>query len=137
MINISERFRDLFSYKNLILAFLLLEVLIFISLDSIEILSFISGQDESRVWEYLSETNLYTDYSKLLQRSDHLRGIGGVLFTEYKYSVLLAALLLFLSMVASIVIAMENHTVETVKAQDANFQSLRQPTLTTNSLYHF
>lgn len=136
MINISERFRDLFSYKNLILAFLLLEVLIFISLDSIEVLSFISGQDDQKVWEFLSETNLYTDYSKLLQRTDHLRGIGGVLFTEYKYSVLLAALLLFLSMVASIVIAMENNVVETLKIQDANFQSLRQPVLNTHSLHH-
>ncbi len=68
------------------------------------------------------------DYSKVLHKIDHLRSIGGVLFTEYKAGIMLAALLLFLSMIGSIVMTLDsivNINKKTLKSQDANHQSMR------------
>lgn len=72
-----------------------------------------------------SETNLYIDFAKVLQETDQLRGLGLILFTEYKMGVILAALLLFLSMVASILLTMESLTKKTIKQQDPNNQALK------------
>jgi NADH:ubiquinone oxidoreductase subunit 6 (subunit J) len=131
MVNVSERFRDLFSFRNLILAFLVIEVLLLSSSDVLDIAPFLNLQGDDIL--YFKEANLYTDYSKILQRTDHLRGIGGVLYTEYKLSVFLAAVLLFLSMVGSIVMTLDSDAIKTIKMQDANHQALRHPTLISNS----
>lgn len=133
MVNISERFRDLFSFRNIIIGFLLLEVLLLTGEDFFEIPSVFNSINEHQNFIFFREGNLYVDYSKLLQHPDHLRGIGGVLFTEYKLSVLLAALLLFLSMVGSIVVTMETSSLKTIKAQNPNQQTLRHPALLGNS----
>lgn len=85
---------------------------------------------------FFRESNLSVDYGTLLQRTDHLRGIGGVLFTEYKLALILAALLLLLSMIGSIVMTLDSVSLTTIKVQNANVQSLRQPMLTGNS-YRF
>ena len=77
---------------------------------------------------YFPETNLYIDFSKILQETDQLRGIGGILFTEYKTGVILAALLLFVSMIASILLTMETLAKKTIKEQDINNQALRRST---------
>jgi NADH:ubiquinone oxidoreductase subunit 6 (subunit J) len=132
MVNVSERFRDLFSFRNIIISFLLLEVLLLTGEDFFELPSAFNF-DSLNNFLFFREANLYVDYSKLLQHPDHLRGIGGVLFTEYKLSVLLAALLLFLSMIGSIVVTMETSSLKTIKAQDPNHQALRHPSLLGNS----
>jgi hypothetical protein len=69
------------------------------------------------------------DFSKVLQETDQLRGIGAVLFTEYKLGVILAALLLFVSMVASILLTMETTARKTIKEQDPNNQALKRSTI--------
>ena len=73
------------------------------------------------------------NFGTLLQRTDHLRGIGGVLFTEYKFSLILAALLLLLSMIGSIVMTLDSVSFTTIKVQNANIQSLRQPLFVENA----
>lgn len=134
MVNTSERFRDLFSFRNIILAFLVLEVLFFSSEEFWD-LSFLFNTDTS-VTRILSEVNLYTDYSKLLYQTGQLRALGGVLFTDYILSIILISVLLFISMFGSIVMTLETHAYKIIKEQDSNIQGLRHPNMTSLS-YRF
>lgn len=128
MINVVDRFRDLFSFKNLFLAFLFLEILLFLNEGFFDLIPVLMLSEEN-FFDSLVETNLYISQNKLLSRSDQLWAIGGVLFTEYSTSVMLAALLLFLSMVGSIVMTLDSNALLVVKAQDANSQALRNPSM--------
>jgi hypothetical protein len=69
---------------------------------------------------------LHIDFAKILQETDQLHAIGAILFTEYKTGVILAAILLFLSMVASILLTMETLAKKTIKEQDPNNQALKR-----------
>jgi NADH-quinone oxidoreductase subunit J len=134
IINTSERFKDLFSFRNIILAFLVLEVLFFSS-EEVWDLSFLFNTDIS-ISTILSEVNLYTDYSKLLYQPGQLRALGGVLFTDYILSIILISILLFISMFGSIVMTLETHAYKIIKEQDSNIQGLRHPNMTSLS-YRF
>lgn len=133
MINVSERFRDIFSYKNIVLPFVLVEFLLLFSADAIEIGSLYSINNEDLNLLSFCESNLYVDYSKLLQETDQLRAIGGVFFRDYKVAVILGSLLLFVSMVGSIVLTMDPTKQNTLKGQDANIQALRNPAFMANT----
>jgi NADH:ubiquinone oxidoreductase subunit 6 (subunit J) len=128
MVNISERFYDLFNYRNLILPSLLIELLF---LEQADVFSGFTGiydayianvESEATVF---AETNLYVDYTNILIQGDLLTALGLSLFRYEKVGILLAALLLFVSMVGSIVLTMDSKEVLTIKAQDANIQALR------------
>jgi len=127
MVNISERFRDLFNYKNLILPSLLIELLlleqadVFTGISSIYTI-YLSGQE---TLPFLTETNLYVDYSKIIVQTDLLSALGMALFRYEKVGILLAALLLFVSMVGSIVLTMDSKAIQEIKQQDSNLQALR------------
>lgn len=82
---------------------------------------------------FFTENNLYIDYSLFLHRLDQLKTLGSVLFTEYKVAILTAGLLLFVSMVGSIVLTLDISSRKALKAQDPNIQALRHPVLTQNS----
>lgn len=128
VINVSQRFKDLFSYRHIIIPFLTINVLM---------LLLIEHSDVYWIYHYgslgtainFSETNLHIDFSKILQETDQLRAIGSILFTEYKTGVILAALLLFVSMIASILLTMETLAKKTIKEQDINNQALRRSTI--------
>lgn len=128
VINVSQRFKDLFSYRHIIIPFLTIEVLMLLLIEHSD-LYWIYHYGSSVTNLYFSETNLYIDFSKILQETDQLRGIGGILFTEYKTGVILAALLLFISMIASILLTMETLAKKTIKEQDINNQALRRSTI--------
>lgn len=128
IINISQRFKDLFSYRHIIIPFLAIEILMLILIEHSD-LYWIYHYSNSSANLYFSETNLYIDFSKILQETDQLRGIGSILFTEYKTGVILAALLLFISMIASILLTMETLAKKTIKEQDINNQALRRSTI--------
>jgi len=80
-----------------------------------------------------TEANSYLNWSKLIQRTDQLRAIGGILYTEYKVSVILASLLLFLSIVGALALTIffpasskfYKKNVTSLKIQDSNNQSIR------------
>ena len=135
-LNVAQRFQDLFSYRSWILPVFGLEFFFIVSQGVFDLSSVLSLLEGENVALFFRESNLSVDYGALLQRTDHLRGIGGVLFTEYKFSVILAALLLLLSMIGSIVMTLDSVSLSTIKVQNANVQSLRQPMLTGNS-YRF
>lgn len=124
MLSVVEKFKDLFSFINIVLAFFFLEILFYGNIEFLNFNSIFLSLTHFESFNSLSETNLYLDYSILLQQMDHLHAIGGVVFTEYQGSVLIAALILFLGMVGSIVMTLDVNPVKNLKNQDANSQAL-------------
>lgn len=157
-VNVSRRFRDLFAYRHLIVGLVLIEVLLLISQDFFDLGAFFAldpalfnGGPNSR-GATLTEGNFYLDWSKVLQRTDQLRALGGLLYTEYKISVLVASLLLFLARVGAIAITLPSTSLSStlsantdipstvaegkgraIKRQDANHQAIRHPSLVSSA----
>ena len=142
MVNMSRSLLDIFSFRHLILGFLLLEVLFLTSQDFFDLSYFFSqltiggnaAQNSAEALPFV-EANSFIDWSKLLQRTDHLRSLGGILYTEYKITLILAAILLFLSRVGAISVTLFLTTgasskgffvkkVSSLKLQDFSSQSL-------------
>lgn len=127
MVNLAERFSDLFNYRNILLPTLLVELLL---LEQADVFSGVSTlysfyTETSQNVPLFTESNLYVDYSKLLVQTDILTALGMTLFRYEKTGILLAALLLFVSMVGSIVLTMDSKALHALKGQDANLQALR------------
>ncbi len=133
-LNISERLNDVFSFRNIVIAVFLLEILNATNQEFSEL--FITQlMKETTTLSSFTETNVFIDYSKLLQKTDHIRAIGSTLFTEYKSGIMLVALILFLSMVGAIVMTLDPSKIgKTLKSQDANHQTLHQSVSTINIL---
>lgn len=81
---------------------------------------------------YLIESNQYMNWSQLIYRTDQLRALGAILYTEYRVSVILASLLLFVSRVGALAVTLffpkTKFSVEEInsrKRQDANNQARR------------
>ncbi len=144
-VNVARRLRDIFAFRHVILAFLLLEALFLVSQDFFDITYFLVAISDLTNSSSFVEANSYLDWSKLLQRTDHLRALGGLLYTEYKITIILASLLLFLSRVGALAVTLflssdsdsknffkvEDTPVR--KRQDANHQVRRHPALLANS----
>jgi NADH:ubiquinone oxidoreductase subunit 6 (subunit J) len=137
MVNISERFRDLFNYRNLILPSLLVELLLLEQADVFHGLSSFYDLYMNKDALVFTETNLHVDYAKILVKTDLLSALGMALFRYEKVGILLASLLLFVSMVGSILLTMDSKVVTSIKSQDANLQALRNPVKATNSFRDF
>ena len=148
MVNVVRRLRDLFSFRHLIHGFLVIEVFFIISQDFFDLTYFFSDWSSISKYEvtnHFIEANNFIDWSKLLQRTDHLRALGGLLYTQYKITLLIAAILLFLSRVGALVLTLSidstnkntliinsinnSNNSQTIKRQDANHQVRRQPNL--------
>ncbi len=139
MVNVARRLRDLFAFRHIILGFLLLEVLLLVSQEFFDLGAFLYTGLSTEVNESFTfvEGNIYLDWSKLIQRTDHLRALGGLLYTEYKVTILLASVLLFLSRVGALVVTLffpksyfTAEEIPVMKMQDANSQVRRHPQLT-------
>lgn len=102
-VNTTRRLRDLLSYRHLAVALLLLEALLLLSQDSFDLAPFLS---EIHNFPVPSERNGYRDRSTLLHRTDSLRGLGGLLYTEYAPALLIAALLLTVARVGAILLTL-------------------------------
>jgi NADH-quinone oxidoreductase subunit J len=126
IISFLQRFRDLFSFRYIVILFLMIEILMTLLMENAMLLSSYYQLSETKI--LFAESNLLTNYSEIIQEIDQLRGIGGVLFSEYKLGIILAALLLFISMIASILLTMEVKGKGTIKEQLANEQALHQST---------
>jgi len=79
------------------------------------------------------ESNLYVDFSNILNEIDPLTALGLILFKEEKIGILLSAVLLFVSMIGSIVLTMDSKALHVIKSQDGSHQMLRNSTLASNS----
>jgi len=124
-LSVTQRFNNLFYYRSWILLLFVIEILSFSTPDRIDISPLILKLEEGVYnLSFLKEINLSVDYSLLLQKTEHLHGIGGVLFTENKLAIILAAVLLLLSMVGSIVMTLTSTL--NLKKQDLNVQALQE-----------
>ena len=136
-VNVTRRLRDLLAPRHLVVGVLLLEVLLLASADAFDLSPFLTSGAPARV-----ESNVWVDWSTLLHRTDSLRALGGLLFTEYATTLLLAALLLTLARVGAIGLSLlpEPITAEdisgtasvphqTLKRQDPHNQARRHPVL--------
>lgn len=124
--NESDRFRDIFSFRHIIIPIILIEIFAILAQETTK-LYWIYPNDLDNI--YFSETNVYTNFAKLLQETDQLKGIGGVLFTEYKAGIFIVALLLFLSMIGSILLTLESTSRFKLKEQNPNIQALKNSDL--------
>jgi NADH-quinone oxidoreductase subunit J len=121
LISVSQRLRDLFSFRYIFVPFLLIQIFLFFIQEQSHLSLFLLSN--------ITENNFVLDYSKILQEVNQLRGLGNALFSEYKLGVILAALLLFISMIASILLTMESLSSRTIKEQEIFIQGLKQSTL--------
>lgn len=144
-VHVSRRLRDLFSYRHIILGFLIFEVFLLISQNFFDLRYFFRLSNDQQSTSFLTEANGFFDWSKVLHRTDHLRALGGILYTEYKSSILLAAILLFLARVGALAVSLSLSSdsltkgrffvdyFPDIKRQDANYQTMRHPSLVVNS----
>ncbi len=107
-----------------------------VALFMLGVVAFFSARTNSDVsnMAYLLESNHYINWSQLIYRTDQLRALGSILYTEYIISVILASLLLFVSMVGALAVTLffpkNQFSVEELnsrKMQDANNQVRRNP----------
>jgi NADH-quinone oxidoreductase subunit J len=143
-VNVARRFRDLFVYRHLVLALLALELLLLLSQEAFDLTPFLTASSLLPTVDspFLTERNGTISWASLLHRTDPLRGLGGILFTEYRTTLFIAALLLFLAIVGAIVVTLVLYadpraidadprlaSPRTVKRQDPNHQARRHPVL--------
>jgi NADH:ubiquinone oxidoreductase subunit 6 (subunit J) len=107
--NVTSSINDLFMFRYLFYVFFVLEVLFLISQSFFDLSFFMTDSIVGNVMRESTlfiEANNYFDWSKMLQRTDHLRGLGFLLYTEYKVTVILASVLLFVSMVGALALTL-------------------------------
>jgi len=127
-VNTSTSFQELFSARGISVAFVLILILSFLAEDFSTPIAFFASKFsvfESR------EFNLYLDYSSIIYRADQLRGLGALLFTEYKLTLIITGRLLFLAIVGAIVLSLDAGLIAAIKTQDANNQARRNPVIAT------
>lgn len=131
IINTGQKFKDFFSYKNIIIALILIELLYFLNEDHIMLDETLFSLDDNTLNGF---TYHNTDFYKTIWFSSHIQTIGKVLFCEYKKSFLISGLVLFIAMIGAIVITVEDVLFKKVKQQNAVSQTLRN---SKNSIFNF
>ena len=135
IINVANRFKDLFIFRYIILVFFCIEIFFLISQEFFDLNTFRSIEFfKLNTFFIFREGNQYLDWSKLIQPTDQLRSLGGLLYNEYKITVILASILLFLSIVGALAItrffpekSFKRHSFFNIKLQDPNIQTMRHP----------
>jgi NADH-ubiquinone oxidoreductase chain 6 len=114
--------KQLVFYRNWLPLFLLILLLEFNNIDRISLNNFLSALvvDKNKII-FIDVLN-YIEEVLFLNKNNMLTGLGIVLFTENKLSVILASLLLLLSMVGAIVITLSSNVFSTIKIQNLNVQ---------------
>lgn len=128
MVNTSTSFQEIFSARGAVIGLLLILTLSFLAEDFSTPRTLFSNKFSSFETR---EFNLYLDYSSLIYRADQLRGLGALLFTEYKLTLLITGMLLFLARVGAIVLSLDAGLIAAIKTQDANNQARRSPLMAT------
>ena len=97
MVNLTERFSDLFNYRNLVLPALVIEILLLEQADGFTGLSSVFTSQAETTTPFFTESNLYVDYSRILVQTDLISSLGMSLFRYEVTGILLSSLLLFIS----------------------------------------
>lgn len=119
VVNVSQKIKDFFSYRNFITLLILICLLILTNEDLISLSQFdninntVIGFDE------------YTDYSKILKHQSHLQVLGIALYKDYIIPFLLCGFILFIAMVGAIIVTLEDEILKSVKQQNPVSQGFR------------
>jgi NADH-quinone oxidoreductase subunit J len=106
-VSVARRLSDFFTPRAILLPLLVLTVLTLRGSRSFDLTPFLDlVAPSSPFFSALTEANVWIDWSTLLHRTDPLRALGGILYTEYPVTLLIAALLLTVSRVGAIVITL-------------------------------
>ena len=114
--NVSQKIQDFFSYKSVVGILLLLNLLFFLQEDFLFL-----GYSTKEVLSL----QVYFDVAKILKVDSHLEVLGKALFMEYIIPFLFCGFILFIAMVGSIVVTVENLNFKSIKQQDSVIQALR------------
>jgi len=123
--NVTQKFRDVFSHRSIIVAFILLHLLLFLDDETIFLFS---------SYDNISDLNAYLDYSKILKPDNHLEVLGKALFKEYTFPFLLCGFILFIAMIGAIVVTVEDRKYKIIKQQDPLNQAYRT---SANTIFNF
>ncbi len=139
-VNVATQFRGLLSYRYLLLGFFIFEVLFFRKWDFFDLSTFfweLQSNVHKDQFPLFIEANFYPSWADVLFQLNHLRALGAVLFTQNNITLILAAILLFLSRVGALAVTLQQsedfsnknifyiEKISSVKIQDQNIQALR------------
>ena len=113
--NISQKINNLFSYRSFLVLLLLINILLFLQEDYL----FLHLNFNENIY-----TSEFLNYSTILKWETHLEIIGKALFKEYILSFIFCGFILFIAMVGSIVVTIEDSNLKNFKQQDAVIQGL-------------
>lgn len=126
VVNTAQKLKDFFSYRNIILVFTLILLLIFINDDILDVTSYLNNNNISHE-EYNIVKDQQINYSKLIKYNSHLEILGTTLFVEYITPFLISSFILFIAMVGAIVVTIEDENFKEVKQQNIVSQGFRDP----------
>merc|ERR1712024_276001 len=101
-INTAQKLKDFFSYRNFVIAIILIVLLNLINEDILDLAQFKNIDNTVKGVDY------YTDFSKLLKYENHLQALGIALYKFNIISFLLCGFILFIAMVGAIVVTLED-----------------------------
>lgn len=129
IVNTSTSFQELFSARSFVIPFILFLILTSVADDYLTAMPIREAKFISLDAQEFRQFNLSINYSLLIHIGDQLRGLGALLFTEYKLTLIITGRLLFLVRVGAIVLSLDRSTFSAIKTQDANNQALRNPVI--------
>lgn len=122
----NQSFSTFFNYQNWVVLTFFLFFLYLFNLEYFDtLINFPLLINHQKELLSFNESNLYLLYSNFLSRTENLKSVGFGLFLEYKLGLLLAAILLLVSMIGSIVLTIGNIKFTIIQVQDSNRQALR------------
>jgi NADH-quinone oxidoreductase subunit J len=119
VVNVSQKIKDFFSYRNILTAVTLI-ILLTLTNDDIIDLNYFNSIDNT-----VKGLDEYTDYSKILKHQSHLQVLGIALYKDYIIPFLLCGFILFIAMVGAIIVTLEDEILKSVKQQNPVSQGFR------------
>lgn len=126
--NISQKIQDFFSYKSILVLIILFNILLFLQEDYIYL-------PYSFVENVFLQNKI--DYGCLLKTETHLEVIGKALFLEYLIPFLFCGFILFIAMIGSIVVTVDDFKFKILKQQDSEIQALKNCELSIFNFKHY
>ena len=125
VLNTAQKIREFFSYRNSLIAIVLLEILIYINQDFFFLLKNEHLTEVSNSEFVFSHP--YVDFSAYIKPLSHLSSIGEALFTEAHNieAFILTGILLFVAMVGAIIVTIDEGNKKTVKQQNVGMQVIK------------
>lgn len=134
ILNTKQQIMDFFSYQNIYIYLIIIEILVFINKDFILVLDLNEFREFNTDFNKFLINNKFQNFWSSVYYNAPIRSIGKLLYCEYKTTFLLCGVILFISMIGSIVVTVEDFLFLTSKRQDVMKQNLRN---SIHSIFNF